>query len=238
MILPWAIVPAHNESPRIAVVLRTLLRSRDLAGVLVVDDGSTDGTADVAEEAGAIVLRLPENRGKGQAMRAGVDALADADALSPADAPTTPTVSDLVAFFDADLVGLTPEHIALLVDHARAGWDMVCGLSDYGWLSALAPIMPIITGQRIVRRWVLDAVHPSCWADYSVELGMNDACCRGGGRTVVVPLPGLRFAGKTSKQGVFAGLGAQARMFGRLDRVGGNLDCAGACELPPAREGP
>lgn len=231
MILPWAIVPAYNEAPRISQVLRALARSRDLAGVLVVDDGSIDGTAEAARRAsfgrgGAPleVLALPRNRGKAQAMRT---ALARVDALAGRRV-------DPVAFFDADLVGLTEAHVRLLVDHARAGWDMVCGLSDYGVFSALAPVMPLITGQRVVARWILDAVHPTCWDGYAIELGMNDACRRAGGRCVVVPLRGVKFAGKTSKGGLLAGLGAQARMFNRLDEVSGALDCAGACELPDA----
>lgn len=48
---PWALIPAHDEAPRIQAVLRAL----DLP-VLVVDDRSTDGTADVARDAGATVI--------------------------------------------------------------------------------------------------------------------------------------------------------------------------------------
>lgn len=66
-------IPAYNEAPRIARVVGGCLRVGGLETVLVVDDGSTDGTAERAREAGAAVLRLEPNRGKGAALAAGFD---------------------------------------------------------------------------------------------------------------------------------------------------------------------
>jgi glycosyltransferase involved in cell wall biosynthesis len=63
-----AIVPAHDEEPRIVAVVT---RARQHMPVLVVDDGSTDRTAAVAEAAGATVMRNAPNEGKGAALRAG-----------------------------------------------------------------------------------------------------------------------------------------------------------------------
>jgi glycosyltransferase involved in cell wall biosynthesis len=62
------LVPAHNESARIAAVITAALRHLP---VLVVDDGSTDDTARVAEAAGATVVGQAPNQGKGAALRAG-----------------------------------------------------------------------------------------------------------------------------------------------------------------------
>ena len=61
------LVAARNEEERIAETVRAVRAAFPGAEVFVADDGSTDGTADVAEGAGAIVLRLPA-RGKGQAL--------------------------------------------------------------------------------------------------------------------------------------------------------------------------
>jgi glycosyltransferase involved in cell wall biosynthesis len=66
-----AIVPAHDEAPRITAVVEGARRHLP---VLVVDDGSTDATADLAERAGATVIRQAPNQGKGAALRAGFSA--------------------------------------------------------------------------------------------------------------------------------------------------------------------
>lgn len=64
-----AIVPAYNESLMIGSVVRNLLQHVD--EVVVVDDGSHDGTGDVAREAGATVLSHKLNRGQGAALETG-----------------------------------------------------------------------------------------------------------------------------------------------------------------------
>jgi len=66
-----AIIPAYNESARIAPVIREAGRHVD--AVLVVDDGSRDGTSAVSEHAGAEVLRVPVNMGVGFATRLGAE---------------------------------------------------------------------------------------------------------------------------------------------------------------------
>ncbi len=61
------IIPAYNARETIAGVVRGVLRQ--IGTVIVADDGSTDGTAEVARKAGAEVIVLGENRGKGNALR-------------------------------------------------------------------------------------------------------------------------------------------------------------------------
>lgn len=70
-----AAIPCHNEAGRIAPVVRATLRQ--VAAVLVVDDGSTDTTAEEARRAGAEVRRLAPRHGKGLALRNGWRVLAD-----------------------------------------------------------------------------------------------------------------------------------------------------------------
>ena len=65
------IVPAYNEADSIAPVVMQALRALSNADVLVVDDGSTDATAQVAARAGAMVLVLPFNLGIGGAVQTG-----------------------------------------------------------------------------------------------------------------------------------------------------------------------
>ncbi|MGB8252847.1 MAG: glycosyltransferase family 2 protein [Anaerolineaceae bacterium] len=62
------LIPAHDEGEHIATVVKA---ARQYLPVLVVDDGSTDGTARLAKAAGAVVLRQSPNQGKGAALLAG-----------------------------------------------------------------------------------------------------------------------------------------------------------------------
>ena len=66
-----AVVPAYNEGATIAHVVRRLRSEQSHFDVVVVDDGSTDATAELAAAAGAYVIRLPFNLGIGGAVQAG-----------------------------------------------------------------------------------------------------------------------------------------------------------------------
>lgn len=104
------VLPALNEAESVGFVVREVLAS--LAGVrcLVVDDGSTDATAAIAEDAGAIVARLPINLGVGGAMRLGfnyaldngLDYVVQVDADGQHDPASVPDL--LAALQSADVV--------------------------------------------------------------------------------------------------------------------------------------
>jgi glycosyltransferase involved in cell wall biosynthesis len=66
-----ALVPAYNEASQIAKVVRGAIQHVD--EVVVIDDGSDDGTAEAARAAGATCLILPANRGKASALRTGIE---------------------------------------------------------------------------------------------------------------------------------------------------------------------
>jgi glycosyltransferase involved in cell wall biosynthesis len=65
-----ALIPAFNEAPHIAKVVEGA--RQHVAEVVVIDDGSSDGTVEVAQAAGATCLRLPKNCGKASALRLGI----------------------------------------------------------------------------------------------------------------------------------------------------------------------
>lgn len=107
------IVPAWNESEALPGVLAELAAALPHADVLVVNDGSTDGTADVARASGtAMVLDLPLNLGVGGAMRAGYrfaareryDAAVQVDADGQHDPADVARVVASLAELDADVV--------------------------------------------------------------------------------------------------------------------------------------
>ena len=66
------VIPAFNEEQAISAVVTSLLALRPWREVLVVDDGSSDGTARCAQQAGARVVRHPYNKGNGAAVKTGI----------------------------------------------------------------------------------------------------------------------------------------------------------------------
>jgi glycosyltransferase involved in cell wall biosynthesis len=111
------VVPAFQEAAGIASTVARLRADLDAVAadggleIVVVDDGSTDRTAEAAERAGAdLVVRHPLNRGKGAAVRSGVLA----------------SSGRTVVFTDADLA-YSPDQIPGLVAAVEDGWDVVVG---------------------------------------------------------------------------------------------------------------
>lgn len=68
------VIPAYNEERGLAKALPPLMASAGAKGweVIVIDDGSTDGTAEAARREGAIVIRHPDNKGYGAALKSGI----------------------------------------------------------------------------------------------------------------------------------------------------------------------
>lgn len=113
-----AIIPAKDESERIAATVHAVRALPKVDMVVVVDDGSTDNTAEVAAAAGASVVRHPRNRGKSAAMASGAARVAEWDA-TPDDAEGSGSPRALL-FVDADL-GETAAVLAALIEPVLAG---------------------------------------------------------------------------------------------------------------------
>ena len=111
-----ALIPAYDEADRIAGVVARVRPFVDT--VLVVDDGSADGTGEAAAAAGAEVLRLESNHGKGCAVRAGLDRLLSGRFTH-------------VLFMDGDGQHLPEDVPALLGCAAGTGADLVIGARPF-----------------------------------------------------------------------------------------------------------
>src|ERR1700761_3974884 len=94
-----AIVPCRN-SRSIETTIDRLVETGRLDRIVVVDDGSTDDTAVRAQDRGADVVTLPMNRGKGDAVAAGVAIDPDAEVYLLVDADLAETAGHTVALLD------------------------------------------------------------------------------------------------------------------------------------------
>ncbi len=100
------LMPAHNEAERIAASVTAAASVPGVDRVVVIDDGSTDGTTDIARTAGADVITLSHNLGKGGALQAGLDAVrAEADVIVLLDADLGATASQCDALLAPCLAG-------------------------------------------------------------------------------------------------------------------------------------
>ena len=115
-----AVIPAHDEGPRIGPVVRELADSG--LPVLVIDDGSSDDTAQRARAASARVLSLQPNRGKGAALKAGFEQVLDH--------PDGPPCAGILTL-DGDGQHDPAEAVKLLSIWKESGADLVVGARDY-----------------------------------------------------------------------------------------------------------
>ena len=195
------VIPAYNEEETLGRVVAACRQVPEVAEVIVVSDGSTDRTPDIARHAGATrVVVLGENQGKGAAMKVGVDH----------------TQADVVLFLDGDLIGLTPEHVRALLDPVLDGTaDMTLGLFEGGrFTSDLAQVVaPYLSGQRAVRRSLLDQIENMEHARYGVEVLLTNATKRLGAKVVEVALEQLTHRHKEEKAGLVKGFGLRIKMY-------------------------
>ena len=113
------VIPAYNEEAAIGAVVEGLRACAAWRELLVVDDGSSDGTAQRAAEAGARVLRHPYNKGNGAALKTGIRA---------AEGPVVLLLDDCTSALDAEtevrvrqaLAALLPGRTCVIVSHRVA----------------------------------------------------------------------------------------------------------------------
>src|SRR5688572_12813350 len=119
-----ALVAAYEESARITATVSALHALVD--EVVVVDDGSSDGTSSAALVAGATVLRASRRRGKGRALEEALDRLPDAVVVwLLVDADLERTASRLAPLLDAVVEGRADIAIAAFPKLAGGGFGMV-----------------------------------------------------------------------------------------------------------------
>jgi len=215
------VIPAKNESDRIGATVKAAAQTPGADLVVVVDDGSRDGTAAVAERAGAIVLRHSRCRGKGAALETGAEAvmLLERDDDQPRhllflDGDLAGSASHAAALVQPVRAGQADMTIAVFTDRVRAGGHgFVIGLSGAGIRRATgwSPAQPL-NGQRCLTRAAFEAARPLA-AGWGVETGLTIDLLRQGFRVTEVQVPmahratGADWRAQLHRARQFAGVG-------------------------------
>jgi len=189
-----AIIPAYNEERTIGAIIEAVSQVPLICETIVVSDGSTDNTAQVARSYNAKVIELAENMGKGGAMAVGVNQ----------------TDADIVLFLDADLVGLQPHHVVdLVLPVADGRAEMTVGVFEHGRLATdLAQLIaPYLSGQRAVKKSHLELTR------FGVEVALTRFAKTAGISVAEVELKDMTHIMKEEKLGVFRGFLARIRMY-------------------------
>jgi hypothetical protein len=206
------VIPARNESDRIGATVTAAARIPGVDIVVVVDDGSNDGTGCEAALVGATVVRHARNRGKGAAMETGAEAVRVIEAERAAAGPgVAGTSANAVArprhllFLDADLAETAAEagplaepvmtgradmSIAVFSTKVkRGGHGLVIGLSGAGIERATGwrPTEPL-NGQRCLTRLAFEAARPLA-PGWGAETGLTIDLLRRGMRIAEVEVP-------------------------------------------------
>lgn len=182
-----AIIAAFNEEDRIAATVAAVKTISAVNRILVVDDGSTDNTAQVAEEAGAQVLRLGENLGKGKALQKAVEVVNDG----------------IVLFLDGDLGRCASEGEKILqpvledkADMAIADFPKAQRKGGLGFAKGLGrwainrftgvEMAEPLSGQRAVKTSYIKGLNFE--SGYGLEVGLSIDILSKGCRVIEVPV--------------------------------------------------
>lgn len=200
------IIPAFNEAKTIASVLAEIVGHPNVGEIIVVDDGSSDGTADVARafvnehpESGVRVIQLENNLGKAGAMDVAVQAAAN----------------DVILFLDADMLGFTHQKMSAIMDPVLDfRYEMFVGLRAKRAyiLNKLLRVFPIISGERALTKNLWNSIPKHHKKNFMIEIAMNYAAKqtkRGMGMTRII---GMRHMIKEQKYGFWKGFRARMRM--------------------------
>ncbi len=198
-----AIIPAYNEEKTIASIINTIKQVDCIGEIIVVSDGSTDNTAAISRECGAVVLELPKNMGKGAAVKAGLSV----------------GKGDIILLLDADLVGLNSQHVKdLLVPVISDQFDMSVGLfCSSRVLTVLAHKFFLrLSGQRALKRCLLEDIKDLEKTGFGMEITLERHAEREKARICEVKMKQLTHVLKEEKFGLLEGIIRRFKMYRQI----------------------
>lgn len=192
------IIPAKNEAATVGALVQGLRAALPDAEILIVDDGSTDGTGEAAGAAGARVVRHPASRGNGAAIKTGA----------------RNATGELLLFMDADGQH-GPEQVRALLGQIEAGYDMAVGARTgamhasifrraanalyntlASWITGVK-IMDLTSGFRVARADAFRSFLPLLPNGFSYPTTITLAFLRAGYSVAYVPIQVNRRAGNS-----------------------------------------
>lgn len=196
------IVPAYNEADRIGSVLEAINNAERIDNIIVVDDGSTDRTAERVRESGIDLelIRLDENTGKANALSRGIEAAPDRT----------------IMFLDADLIGLEAKHVDDMIrTYQEEDLDMVIGVFHKGRLNTdlSQKISPHLSGQRILSVDTWNKLDKSKAEEFGVEMALTKLSLAENLSTKKVKLTGVTHVMKEEKRGFAEGIKSRLKMY-------------------------
>ncbi len=197
------VIPAYNEEHAIKSVLASLLAQLPaaVAEVIVVDDGSTDRTGDIAEESGVRVLRQPTNRGYGASLKAGIRA-ATGEYILTMDADGQHRIDDVQSLCQA--VGADRRVDCVIGHRTKLIHSPLWRMPGKWFLTSLARILTgkrigdLNSGLRIMRRDVILRYVHLCPSGFSFSTTSTFALASRGYRVQFVPIVVERRSGKST----------------------------------------
>lgn len=199
------IIPAFNEAATITGVILVVLTSQLVDEVIVVDDGSTDITAQLASKQGVKIISLPANKGKANAMFVGL----------------RETMNDVVLFLDADLIGLQTQHIEdLVIPVITNEVKMTVGKFHSGefWTTLSQHITPFLSGQRAIRKEALSGFENRKDLGFGIETALTLFFKKNNLAMKTVLLSNLKHVVKEKKFGLFKGFWLRLKMYSQIIR--------------------
>ena len=182
-----AIVPAKDRAASLGATIAALATVTAVDRIVVVDDGSTDNTSLVARDAGAGVVRLDENVGKGGAVTAAVEVTPDASTYLLVDDDVESTAALAARLLEPVLAGRADMTIAVLPSPGgRGGFGVVSSMARRAIARATGfrPRAPL-SGQRAVRAELLRSLLPLA-PRFGLETALTIDAVRAGARIAEV----------------------------------------------------
>lgn len=192
------LIPAYNEEHSIAPVVRSALA---YLPVLVIDDGSSDETARLAKQAGAMVLSNHKNQGKGAALQAGIQHALDHnyDFVITLDSDGQHDPKEIPSFlkrFNAGQKELIIGQRSFTQMPSVRRFSNTLGTSIFSW--AVGRYIPDNqSGFRLISRRLLEVLHESSESGFEFEVEMIVTCIQRGFSIGWVPIQTI-YAGESS----------------------------------------